>query len=145
MAGKVLLAIFSIFLLLGVFRQPIIDGIKGIRADTITGESHVVTTAAGVTSANVTLSRDLYLASTSQVSSISSNITESPAATSYTEATNVLLVSSLSAGASHLLTFAYSAETTDTTWLAIGPFASFLIFGGLLGLIAWGVWKGRRR
>ena len=144
MIGKVLLGIFAIFLLLGVFREGIIDGITGIRSDTST-ESHVVATAVGVTTANVTLSKDLYQAAITEVSSISSNITETPVAAAYTEATKVLNIAALSANTSRTLAIAYLAETDDTTWRVLGPFMVFLIFGGILGAIVWSIYKGRHR
>ena len=145
----VLLGILAMFLLLGPFQPAISDGIKGWRTDDTT-EISIVTTAAGVTTANVTLGHDLYQATVSEVISVTSNITESPVATSYTEATKVLLISALNANDSRTLTIEYYAETDDTVMRALGPFLSVLIFGGCAFAILISIWqstktKGRGR
>ena len=57
--GKIAIGVLTVFLILGVFREPILDGIKGWRTND-TNQSESVATAAGVTSANVTLDYDLY-------------------------------------------------------------------------------------
>jgi hypothetical protein len=70
----------------------------------------VVTTAAGVTSANITLSQDLYNDETRNASITSNLTTDAAIAFSYTSATNVLLVTGLTADASHYLTVTYSID-----------------------------------
>lgn len=143
--SKILVGIIAVFILIGGFASGIISGVHTWRTDDTT-EAFSVVTAAGVTSANVTLTGDLFNASTSEVITISSNATESPAATSYTEATNVLLVSSLNAATTRTLTVNYYAETEDTALRAIGPFLNFLIIGGCLALIFVGMFQfGSRR
>lgn len=145
--GKVFIAILAVFLLLGAFASSINGGIKTWRTDDTT-QNFAVTTAAGVTSANVTLARDLFQDDVSEVIAVTSNDTgETPAATSYTAATNYLLVSALTAGATRTLAVNYYAETDSTVMQAVGPFLGFLIFGGLLAAIAFGTFhkgKGRR-
>jgi len=144
MIGKAVLALLAVFLLLGAFITPINDGIKGWRTENTT-QSAVVTTGAGVTTANVTLAGDLFQDDETEVISVSSNITETPIATSYVAATNYLLISALSASETRTLTINYYADTESTVLNAIGPFLSFLVIGGLLLSIAWGaVHKGRR-
>jgi hypothetical protein len=142
--GSVFFAILAIFLLLGPFRTPITDGITGLRTVDTT-ESFAVTTAAGVTSANVTLGSDLYQDLTSNVISFTSTVDEDPVASTYTTATNVLLVSALDADSSRTLTINYYAETDSDTWRAVGPFPGFLIFGILLFIIVAGIFKKGRR
>ncbi len=133
--GKVIFIILAIFLLLGAFASPINDGIKGWRTNNTT-QNFSVTTAAGVTTANVTLTRDLYQDDVSEVIAISSNVTgESPVATSYTSATKVLLVSALDAATTHTLGVNFYAETDSTVLRAVGPFLGILIIGGLIMLI----------
>ena len=67
--------------------------------------------ASGATSANVTLSQDLYSDDTINVSSITSNTTgDAPIANSYTSATNVLNITGLDSGSSHYLTVTYSVD-----------------------------------
>lgn len=139
--GGVILAIIAIFLLLGPFRQPIVDGIKGWRASDTT-ENFVVATAAAQTTANVTLSYDLYQAATAEIIEITStDETDTPVASTYTEATKKLLVAGLNDDSSRTLTVQYYAETDDDTMRIIGPFAGFLIFGGIIFAIVWKLWK----
>jgi len=144
MLGKVFLGILAIFLLLGAFASPINSGIKGWRTDNTTN-NFVVTTAAGVTTANVTLTANLYQNSISDVAWISSNITEVPVATSYTAASNKLLVSALTAGTVRSLTVNYYGDVDSELMSAIGPFLSFLIIGGLIAAVVISIfWKRRR-
>ncbi len=149
MIGKVLVGIITLYLLLGVFSTPISDGIKGWRTLDTTEYKTNVTTGVGVYSANLTpLSSDLFLASTSQLippGIVTSNITESPVATSYIEATKVLLISDLADNTTRTLTVHYYAETDDTVMRALGPFLGILIFGGTAFAIVYGVWQGRHR
>jgi hypothetical protein len=145
MLGRVLVAIIAIFLLLGAFAGPISDGIKTWRSDSLTQNEAGVTTGAGVTSANVTLDYDLFQADATNVQSITSTIEETPVATSYDEDTNALLVSDLTAEQTRTLAITYLSETEDTVMRVLGPFLAFLIFGGILGALAWGVVKGGGR
>ena len=147
MAGRILVGVLSIFLLLGAFSSPITDGIKTWRTNDTT-ENFNVTTAAGVESANVTLSYDLYQAATAEVISLTSdNVSDTPVADSYVEATKKLLVTGLGALDTRVLTVNYYAETDDTVMRILGPFLFVLIFGGLIGAILYFIWKpgGRRR
>ncbi len=145
MIWKVFFAILAVFLLLGAFAEQINAGIKGWRTVDTT-ENEVVVTGAGVTTANVTLDDDLYQDAVSQVISISSNATESPVATSYVSATNVMLISALDAATTRTLTINYYAETDNTVLQVVGPFLSLFIIGGLLFGIAAGIFKkGKRR
>ena len=138
--GSILIGIIALFLLIGAFRTPIIDGIKGWRTNDTT-ETFAVVTVAGQTSANVTLSYDLYQAATAEVITITSNTTGAPAASAYTEATKYLLISGIPASQSQSLTVNYYAETDDTVMQVVGPFLGFFIFGGVAGLIIWTMWK----
>lgn len=133
--GRVLFIVLAVFLLLGAFASPILDGIKSWRTDDVT-ESFSVHTPAGKTTANVTLSRDLFQNEVSEVIAITSNVTgESPIATSYTSATNVLLVSALSGGAYHTLAVNFYANSSSTVMQALGPFLGLFIIGGCILLI----------
>ncbi len=146
MLGKVFVGILALFLLLGAFASPINDGIKTWRTQNIT-ESFAVTTGGGETTENVTLASDLFQATTSEVESITSTLGgETPVASSYTEATNVLLVAGLTESQSRTLTINYYAEPEETIMRAIGPFLAFLIFGGIIGAIMYGIFhkSGRR-
>ena len=95
-----------------------------------------------MTTANVTLSYDLYQAATAEIIEITSTVgTDTPVGSTYTEATKKLLVSGLTADTSRTLTIEYYAETDDDTMRIIGPFVGFLIFGGIIFAIVWKVWK----
>lgn len=143
MIGKVIIGVLCIFLLLGAFSKPIIDGIKGWRTNDTT-QSFAVDTAAAVTTANVTLAYDLYQAAVPEVISIISTLgTDSPSSTTYTEATKVLLVSGLIAAESRTLTINYYAETDDSVMRVLGPFLGVLIIGGCVAFILWGMLRKR--
>jgi len=145
MAGKVFIAILAVFLLLGAFTSPILAGIKTWRTVDTT-ENFIVSTGAAVTTANVTLGSDLFQDDESNVIEVSSSITESPVATSYTAATNVLLISALTANESRTLTINYYAESDNEVMQAAGPFLPVLVIGGLLAIIFIGTFvmkKGR--
>jgi len=143
--GVVFVAILAIFLLLGAFRESIADGIKGWRTESQV-QTAAVTTAAGETSANVTLTSYLFQDNTAEVTAITSNVTvDSPVASSYVAATKILLVGGLTSGANHSLAISYRAESESVVMQVIGPFLGLLIFGGLLVSIAMGMFKKGRR
>lgn len=134
----VLFVLLAVFLLLGAFADPILDGVKTWRTEDTT-DSFVVTTAAGVTTANLTLTRDLFQDETSEVIAISSNISgETPIASTYTAASNRLLLSALNPSASHLVSVNYYSDTDSTVMAAVGPFLGVLIIGGLIFAIFMG-------
>lgn len=143
MAGRILSAIF-IIILLSAFSSHISGGIRDFRTDDVV-QNEIVATAAGVTSANITLDNDLYSNDTTNIVSISSNLTETPVATSYTSSTNVLLVSALNANTSRTLIISYYGDTDDTMLHVIGPFMSFLIFGGILFSAFFLIYSGIKR
>ena len=138
--GSIVIAIFAVFLLLGYFATPILNGIKGWRTGGTTTQTMTVATAGGVTSANVTLSKDLYQSLVTNIISItSSDGTDTPATGTYTEATKVLEITGLEASTSRTLTLSYYGETDDSVMRIIGPFLGFLIIGGLVVLLIMGV------
>lgn len=141
--GKLVLGILAIFLLLGAFASPILDGIKDWRTNDTT-ESFSVTTGAGETTSNMTLGYDLYQAATAEIVSITSNITgETPVASSYTEATKYLVLAGLNPSAVHTITISYYSETDDNIMRVVGPFLGVLIIGGCVGFIVWGMAHNR--
>lgn len=146
MVGRVFIAVIALFLLLGAFASPINDGIKTWRTDDVS-ENFNVTTGAGETGDNVTLSYDLYQAATAEVQSITSdNVSDTPVANSYVEATKALEITGLAASDTRVLTVAYYAETDDRVMRILGPFLAVLIFGGIVSAILYGMWKkGSRR
>lgn len=143
MIYKVFIGILAIFLLLGAFSGAILDGIKGWRTEDTT-QSYIVATGAGVTTANVTLSLELYNDEVTEVISVTSNETETPIASSYDDATQKLLIAALNANDSRTLTVNYYGLPDDDVMNAIGPFLAFIVIGGLVFAIVYGVWKGRK-
>lgn len=143
MIGRVLVAIIALFLLLGAFASPITNGIKTWRTDSLT-QTPTVVTGEGITTANVTLTsaRLLFQADVSNVQ-ITSSITESPVASAYVEVSKDLFITGLTAGQTRVLTITYLAETEDSVMGVLGPFLGILIFGGIIGALFWGVFKGK--
>lgn len=142
--GRIFIAILAVFLLLGAFASPINDGIKGWRTEDKTQSFPDVTTGA-VNAANVTLSRDLFQANVDEVIAITSNITESPEADTYNESLRELEISPLALNQTRTLYVNYCAETENEVVRVLGPFLSFLIFGGLLFAIAYAAFAGKKR
>jgi hypothetical protein len=143
MFQKIVLAIFCLVLLFA-FGSVITTGIHGWRTDTIS-QTAAVTTGGGVTTGTVTLTRDPLNNATTEITSITSSIAETPVVDSYTTATNALLLSNLTAGQSRTLTITYSSERQDTIMQALGPYLMFIVFGIILGCIAWGLFaKGKK-
>ncbi len=143
--GRIVVGIIALFLIIAPFSGPIIDGIKGWRTNDTT-QSEAITTAAAQTAANVTLDYELYQAATAEVESITSNVTgDAPVASSYIEATQVLLVAGLEPSTTHTITIDYAAETDDTVLRIVGPFLGVLIFGALIWATVGGMFKGSSR
>ncbi len=144
--GAIFLALITLFLLIGPFREPITDGIQGWRTSTEIEYPPILAGNVVGGTANVTLGHDLYQAALSKVSSVTSNITGSTqiGRVSYIEATKVLLLGGLGAS-DQTFTVEYYAETDDTVMRLIGPFLGFLIFGGLSALIISTMFKKGRR
>lgn len=144
MMEKVLIGILALFLLFGAFATPILDGIKGWRTEDTT-QSFIVTTGAGETTANVTLTKNLYNDDVSEVIALSStNGTEAPVATSYDDTTLNLLISALNASITRTLTVEYYGLPDNTVMDAIGPFLGFLVIGGLAFAAVRGIWKNKK-
>ncbi len=144
MVGKVLIIIFALFLFFGYVIGYLGDGIKDWRSDPYT-ESFLAVTAGGVTSANVTLSYDLYQAKTANVARItSSNGGDTPVASAYDEDNIRLTISGLAAGTSRTLTTTYDGETDDPVMRIIGPFILAIIVLIVLYALFHGVLKKGR-
>lgn len=72
-------------------------------------DTFTITTGAGVTTANVTLAKPLYDDDT-QTISFTSNVTETPAVSSYTTSTRQLLVSGLEPSDTRALVVTYDVD-----------------------------------
>lgn len=138
--------LLAIFLLLGAFAVPILNGIKTWRTDGEATQTASVTTAAGATSANVTLAKDLYQANITNVSSVtSSEGTDVPAVSAYDETTKKLEIAGLDDDLTRTLTIVYYGETDQEIMRIIGPFLGILIIGGLVVLLLWDTFTGKKR
>lgn len=144
MVGKILVGILALFLLLAAFASDMTDGIKAWRTDDTT-QQFAVTTGAGVTAGNMTLSYDLFQAATAEVQSISSNNTNDvPVPIGYIESTKSLEVGGLEAAEVRTLTVNYLAEDTNEVMRVTGAFLGIIVVGGCIGLILWGMFKKGR-
>lgn len=110
-------------------------------------EDHIVTTAANVTTATVTLSQDLFGDNTVNAL-VSSNVTaDAPIANAYTAATNALAIIGLDDGVTHRLTIDYKI---DGLWdypgagLAAKMWPLFLVLG-VIGIIVGAVYTATKR
>jgi len=142
MMGRIFVGILILVALFS-FATVINTGIHTIRTES-TSQNEIVTTGA-TTNSTVTLRYALFGENTDQISSISSNITESPVALSYAPITKVLTIGALQANKTRTLVLTYSVVRDDAPTAALGPFLSFLVFGGLLFAVVWGIFKGGGR
>ncbi len=104
-----------------------------------------VTTAAGVTSANITLSQDLYGGNTANAAVSSNETDDAPIAASYTTATNVLNITGLVESNTRRLDVTYSIDrlgdyfgaATGSKVLPILMILGILCIVGGAGYAAW--------
>ena len=142
MLGRVALGIFVIFLMF-MFAKNINTGIRDLRTDVITNVGQV-TTDSTTTTGTVTLNREIFQDSLTQVKSVASSYSgDNPIASNYVYSANTLTISGLAISQTRSITVIYYSEKQDEFWQAIGPFFSFFIFGGILAAIAWSIWDGR--
>lgn len=132
--------IFAAILIIVCFSY-ILEGLHDCRVDEYTQSFTEITTAAGVTSANITLSQTLYDSSVTNVTSISSNLTgDSPSADNYTSVGRTLLVGGLASDTQRTLSVVYEVSDPDLAGMPIGP---LLIMAGLfLIVIILGLFSG---
>lgn len=135
-AASILIAAGVIVLMMAGFMSALNSFMVKTQTDPYT-----VTTAAGVTSANVTLSQDLYAGATSRVTVSSTDTTDNPIAWTYTTATRVLLVTGLEANTSRTLTIAYDIDNLTVFWGAgvTAKVIPTLLLLGVLSIVAGGV------
>jgi len=143
----------SLMLLIGaciiiLLLAAVVTGINDFRSTEYTEAHGLVTTAAGKTTANVTLTQDLFEDRTSEVVSVTSNITSDvPLVTTYTAATNYLHVSGLTADVSRTLTVVYKIGNLTDYYgvdLAARTVLTFMILG-VIGLVAAAVYQATKR
>lgn len=141
--GAIGIGLIAIYIFLAAFAGPVVDGIKGVRAESRTDTANV-TTGVGVTTGSVNLTYNLYQEILAEVQSITStDEDDTPVAGTYTDATKVLLVTGLDDDTTRILTVNYHGETEQSVMRVIGPFMAIAIFGIVIGGILWSMFKGR--
>lgn len=95
-----------------------------------------ISTGAGVTSANVTLSEDLWNSAIPSVLSASSNISgDSPSASAYNEVSRILTVGGLKSSSIRTIEVNYEIETTREDAASLGVFLTIIAFIMILSII----------
>ena len=142
--GKALLIMFGVMFMI-IVMPFLINGIHDARTDTFEESFASTTTAAGVVSANVSLSYNLFADAAANVNSVSSNITsDSPSASTYNTVGDILLVTGLTASQTRTLTVNYDIASVtlaelpnlDPLLLAM-TYWWVLAIMGLIGGAAW--------
>jgi len=142
----------GVFILLGalllIILSPFaISSVHDARVTTYEESFTSISTAAGVTSTNLTLSLDLFADSISNITSETSNITgDVPSSSNYTSAINRLTVGGLLASNTRTLVIEYEIANPDLaedipSMDAILLVVIFLYFIMILGLIAGAIWS----
>lgn len=141
----------GVFILLGalllIILSPfVISSAHDARVTTFEQSYSEVSTPAAVTSANITLSYDLYADAVANVVSSTSNITgDTPSASAYVSVSRQLTVSGLASNTSRTLTVDYEIADPALAELptidAILLVAVFLYFIAILGLIAGAIYS----
>lgn len=143
----------SVMILLGVcivilLLPSILPGINSFRSTSRTEEHGNVTTAVGVTSANITLAEDLFGDRTAEVTALTSSLTgDFPIASSYVAASNKLLVTGLVASGNRTLTATYNIGNLSDYYgadLGARTWPMFIVIG-IIGLITAAVYAAIRR
>lgn len=110
-------------------------------------EPHNITTGAGETTANVSLSQELFNDDTALVSLSSNNTSDAPIPYLYTSATRYLLITGLVEDDTRQVTVTYKIDNL-TDYVGAGVAAKvwpvFLILG-IIGIVAAGVYSATRR
>lgn len=138
-------AIIALLLFFGILAN-LTGGIHNVITDDETQNFAGVSTAGGLTSANVTLLTDPLDDKASEIESITSSLgtgVEIPVATAYETSTNTLSVGALSANTTRTLTVNYYVETEDQFISIVGPYLNFGIVGGILFFIGYALVKGK--
>ena len=147
--GKALLIMFGVMFMI-IVMPFLINGIHDARTDTFEESFASTTTAAGVVSANVSLSYNLFADAAANVNSVSSNVTsDSPSASTYNTVGDILLVTGLTASQTRTLTVNYDIASVtlaelpnlDPLLLAM-TYWWVLAIMGLIGGAAWLSIKG---
>ena len=145
-AMKVVIGIIGIAIVMVVF--PIImAATHDVQSDNQTQVFAGVVTGAGETSANVTLTYELYNDAVAYVTSITSSLeTDVPVASSYNSATKALTVGGLTAASTRTLTVNYENEAlvNFTGMDAIVGITPLLIWVSIIAVVVGGIYLAFR-
>lgn len=148
-AIQIIIGVMIVILLFGAIFLP---GIRTTRTDQYEQTNPGITTGEAVTTADITLVKDLWEADLVSVITVSSNNTaDTPATSAYDEDTKALTIAGLNASDNRTLTITYEyAVLTGANAPADTFFSIFPLLGGagLLFLIVmafWGEYKKRGR
>lgn len=115
--GALLLGLSLVFISLGLYIFPVaLDGISSAYTQKALDSTNESVVTVNYTTANVTLDYRLFNDSISEVSSITSNVSETPAASSFNTTDFNLLISPVTGNATHNFTISYyHADIIDGT------------------------------
>lgn len=134
----VVLCFFAVALLVFFTGETMPSAIYDFRTDEV-DETFAVTTAAGVTTANVTLDNELWNDGVAFASATSNSTGDSPTIDTYASATQVLTVGGLAANTTRTLTVTYDISGLDDYTAAEGAITKipvfFILFPVLLGFL----------
>lgn len=143
--NKIAIAVIVLFavVIIAILMPSFMSGISDFRTD-ITSDVFSVSTAAGVTAANVTLSNTLWDNDTSSISITSNYTSDAPAVDAYLSGSKQLTVDGLIASNTHTLTVTYEtgalgdyeAAETAVTFTPIMVLAAIIILPIILLVVA---------
>ena len=142
--SKIVMTIIGVVILFIMFPM-LMTSIDAFQTAEYTETESGVTTGAGVTTANVTLNKELWQDDEGNVTSITSNITgESPTADSYVTTTKLLTVAGLDVSETRTLIITYEYESLSDTYTGLKEFtrlSPFLIMVAILFVVLGGTYK----
>ena len=144
---KVILSIFGVIIGLMLISGVLLDVITDVASEDYS-EPFSVTTGAGVTSTNETLSYASYYEDLTGLDATSDNEDDTPVVMAYDEDDYIVTVAGLVPSDSRILTISYAREAHNE-FTGFSPFARlmpFLLGIGLLIASIWGIfsaWKSR--
>lgn len=139
---KSLLIVFCAILFV-IFTPGFFTALDNASSDEITNITAELTTAAGQTSANITLSNLIYNSTISKITSISSNISsDTPAAFTFNALSKILTISGLASDSTRTIEITYRSESEnlDPMMLMIFSILRWLWVFFMIGFFGAGVY-----
>ena len=143
MVWKGAITIISIMIMFIMF-PLILDSTHDVRTDEEVDTFAAISTGVGETTANVTLTRELWDEETTSVTTITSTLSETPTASSYNSTTQALTIAGLVSSNTRTFTVAYDYGALDdyTGMDSMAGMAPLLIFMGIFIAIIGGLYSG---